>query len=245
MVKFVLDEVYLPFHPPQRIANNTVMNWTIPNILTVIRLLAAPTVALMFLYFTRPYADWFALVLFVSAAFTDWLDGYLARSWKQETKLGAMLDPIADKAMVVIALMVIIGFSSWSAWLVLPATVILFREVFVSGLREFLGDTAGTLKVTKLAKWKTTLQMVAISVLFSQGVFEHYFGMSIMGMDEGTVNAILIGDESDIFGLGWKLASAQWSGQIGLILLWIAAALTAITGVDYFRKSIPYLKDNE
>jgi CDP-diacylglycerol--glycerol-3-phosphate 3-phosphatidyltransferase len=221
------------------------MNWTIPNILTVIRLLAAPMVALMFLYFTRPYADWFALLLFVSAAFTDWLDGYLARSWKQETKLGAMLDPIADKAMVVIALMVIIGFSSWSGWLVLPATVILFREVFVSGLREFLGDTAGTLKVTKLAKWKTTLQMIAIAVLFSQGVFEHYFGMSIMGMDDSTINAILSGEEKDIFGLGWKLAGAQWSGQIGLILLWVAAALTAITGIDYFRKAIPFLKDNE
>jgi cardiolipin synthase len=221
------------------------MNWTIPNILTVIRLLAAPMVALMFLYFTRPYADWFALVLFVSAAFTDWLDGYLARSWKQETKLGAMLDPIADKAMVVIALMVIIGFSSWSGWLVLPATVILFREVFVSGLREFLGDTAGTLKVTKLAKWKTTLQMVAIAVLFSQGVFEHYFVMSIIGMDDGIVNAILSGDEPDNLGLGWKLAGAQWSGQIGLWLLWIAAALTAITGIDYFRKAIPHLKDSE
>lgn len=221
------------------------MNWTIPNILTVIRLLAAPMVALMFLYFTRPYADWFALVLFVSAAFTDWLDGYLARSWKQETKLGAMLDPIADKAMVVIALMVIIGFSSWSGWLVLPATVILFREVFVSGLREFLGDTAGTLKVTQLAKWKTTLQMVAIAVLFSQGVFEHYLGMSIIGMDEDIVASILLGDEPDHLGLGWKLAGAQWSGQIGLLLLWIAAALTAITGVDYFRKAIPHLKDNK
>jgi cardiolipin synthase len=221
------------------------MNWTIPNILTAIRLGAAPMVALMFLYFTRPYADWFALVLFVSAAFTDWLDGYLARSWKQETKLGAMLDPIADKAMVVIALMVIIGFSSWSGWLVLPATVILFREVFVSGLREFLGDTAGTLKVTQLAKWKTTLQMVAIAVLFSQGVFEHYFGMSIMGMDEGMVNAILSGEEKDHLGLGWKLAGAQWSGQVGLLLLWVAAALTLITGIDYFRKSIPYLKDND
>ncbi len=221
------------------------MNWTIPNILTAIRLVAAPMVALMFLYFTRPYADWFALILFVSAALTDWLDGYLARSWRQETKLGAMLDPIADKAMVVIALMVIIGFSSWSGWLVLPATVILFREVFVSGLREFLGDTAGTLKVTKLAKWKTTLQMVAIAVLFSQGVFEHYFGMSIMGMDEGIVNAILSGDEPDRLGLGWKLLGAQWSGQIGLLLLWIAAALTAITGIDYFRKAIPHLKDAE
>ena len=221
------------------------MNWTIPNILTAIRLVAAPMVALMFLYFTRPYADWFALILFVSAALTDWLDGYLARSWRQETKLGAMLDPIADTAMVVIALMVIIGFSSWSGWLVLPATVILFREVFVSGLREFLGDTAGTLKVTKLAKWKTTLQMVAIAVLFSQGVFEHYFGMSIMGMDEGIVNAILSGDEPDRLGLGWKLLGAQWSGQIGLLLLWIAAALTAITGIDYFRKAIPHLKDAE
>jgi CDP-diacylglycerol--glycerol-3-phosphate 3-phosphatidyltransferase len=141
--------------------------------------------------------------------------------------------------------MVIIGFSSWSGWLVLPATVILFREVFVSGLREFLGDTAGTLKVTKLAKWKTTLQMVAIAVLFSQGVFEHYFGMSIIGMDEGIVNAILSGDEPDHLGLGWKLIGAQWSGQIGLVLLWIAAALTAITGIDYFRKAIPYLKDAE
>ena len=220
------------------------MNWTIPNILTVIRLGAAPMVAVMFLYFTRPYADWFALILFVSAAITDWFDGYLARNWHQETKLGAMLDPIADKAMVVIALMVIIGFSSWSGWLVLPATVILFREVFVSGLREFLGDTAGTLKVTKLAKWKTTLQMVAIAVLFSQGVFEHYFGMSIQGMDDGTVSAILSGQTPDDLGLVWKLHGAQLSGTLGLWLLWIAAALTLITGVDYFRKALPHLKDD-
>lgn len=220
------------------------MNMTIPNMLTVLRLLAAPGVAVMFLYFTRPYADWFALCLFVLAALTDWVDGYLARAWKQETKLGAMLDPIADKAMVVIALMVIVGFSSWSAWLVLPATVILFREVFVSGLREFLGDTAGTLKVTKLAKWKTTAQMVAIAVLFSQGVFEHYFGMSIIGMDDGIVNAILAGEQEDMHGLIWKLQGARWSGTIGLWLLWLAAALTLITGWDYFRKALPHLKDD-
>ena len=124
------------------------MIWNLPNILTVLRLLAAPALAVMFLFFSRPYADWFALVLFVSAAITDWFDGYLARSWKQETKMGAMLDPIADKAMVVIALMILVGYSTshWTAWLVLPATVILFREVFVSGLREYLGDTAGTLR---------------------------------------------------------------------------------------------------
>ena len=219
------------------------MTLTIPNILTVFRLLAAPGVAVMFLYFTRPYADWFALLLFIGAAITDWFDGHLARSWKQETKLGAMLDPIADKAMVVIALMVIVGYSSYSPWLVLPATVILFREVFVSGLREYLGDTAGTLKVTQLAKWKTTAQMVAIAVLFSQGVFEHYFGMSVFGMDETMVIDILEGREEDVLGLKWKLTGMEWAGFVGLWLLWIAAALTFVTGYDYFKKSIPYLKD--
>ena len=221
------------------------MRWTIPNILTTLRLLAAPGVAIMFLYFTRPYADWCALVLFVGAAITDWFDGYLARLWGQESKLGAMLDPIADKAMVVIALMVIVGYSSMSPWLVLPTTVILFREVFVSGLREFLGDTAGTLKVTKLAKWKTTLQMVAIATLFSQGVFEHYFGMSIFGMDNATVAAIIEGTEEDLHGLWWKLRGMIWAGNIGLGLLWVAAALTLITGVDYLAKAWQHLKDPE
>lgn len=216
----------------------------IPNLLTVLRLLSAPAVAVMFLYFTRPYADWFALMLFIVASITDWFDGFLARTWKQETKLGAMLDPIADKAMVVIALMVIVGYSSMSPWLVLPATVILFREVFVSGLREFLGDTAGTLKVTKLAKWKTTAQMVAIAILFSQGVFEHYLGMSAYGMDSALVNDILTGAEEDLHGLQWKFSGMIWAGRIGLVLLWVASILTLITGVDYFLKARPYLRDN-
>ncbi|WP_138936152.1 CDP-diacylglycerol--glycerol-3-phosphate 3-phosphatidyltransferase [Roseovarius arcticus] len=220
------------------------MTMTVPNILTLLRLVAAPGLAVMFLYFTRPYADWFALILFISAAITDWFDGYLARSWKQETRLGAMLDPIADKAMVVIALMVIVGYSPMSPWLVLPATVILFREVFVSGLREFLGDTAGTLRVTKLAKWKTTAQMVAIATLFSQGVFEHYFGMSTFGMDEAMVDAILSGAEEDVLGLRWKLAGMHYTWYAGLLLLWLAAILTLISGVDYLMKALPFLKDD-
>ncbi|MFY0622940.1 MAG: CDP-diacylglycerol--glycerol-3-phosphate 3-phosphatidyltransferase [Pelagimonas sp.] len=220
------------------------MKLTLPNLLTVLRLLAAPGVAVMFLYFHRPFADWAALLLFVSAAITDWFDGHLARAWKQETKLGAMLDPIADKAMVVIALMVIVGYSSMSPWLVLPSTVILFREVFVSGLREFLGDTAGTLKVTKLAKWKTTAQMVAIATLFAQGVFEHYLGMSAFGMDHAMFEAIMNGAEEDVLGLRWKHAGMLWTGDIGLALLWIAAALTLITGWDYFRKALPHLKED-
>ncbi|WP_170415262.1 CDP-diacylglycerol--glycerol-3-phosphate 3-phosphatidyltransferase [Ruegeria atlantica] len=222
------------------------MKWNLPNILTVLRLLAAPGLAVMFLYFTRPYADWFALILFLTAAITDWFDGYLARAWKQETKIGAMLDPIADKAMVVIALMILVGYSTehWTPWLVLPATVILFREVFVSGLREYLGDTAGTLKVTKLAKWKTTAQMVAIAILFSQGIFEHYFVMATFGMDAATMDLVLTGQLEDLNHMRWHLEAMFWSGRIGLWLLWIAAALTLITGYDYLRKAMPHLKES-
>ncbi len=219
------------------------MNWNIPNILTLLRLIAAPGVAIMFLYFNRPLADWFALVLFVTAAFTDFLDGYLARAWKQESKLGAMLDPIADKAMVIIALVVITGFSGMNPWILLPATLIIFREVFVSGLREFLGETAGLLKVTQLAKWKTTVQMVAISVLFAKGAFEHYLIERSTGMDDATFDAILDGTLDDPLGLrmlslGWDIS---WFGGIGL--LWLAMVLTVLSGADYFRKSIPFLKD--
>ena len=149
-------------------------------------------------------ADWFALGLFVVAAITDFVDGYLARAWKQESKIGAMLDPIADKAMVIIALLVITGFNGMNPWILLPATLILFREVFVSGLREYLGDTAGLLKVTNLAKWKTTLQMVALAVLFSTGAFEHYLGMQSFGMDAQIVDQVFAGELPDELGLIWK-----------------------------------------
>lgn len=211
------------------------MRWTLPNILTVLRLLAAPGLAIMFLYFARPWADWFALVLFVGAAVTDWIDGYVARSWKQESRFGAMLDPIADKAMVLIALLVIVGYSSMSPWLVLPATVIVFREVFVSGLREFLGAEASLLKVTNLAKWKTTAQMVAIAVLFSRDIFLYHMIERSEGMAGDTAAVVA--------NAGWLAPARDVAGGVGVTLLWIAAALTLVTGWDYFRKSLPFLKD--
>jgi CDP-diacylglycerol--glycerol-3-phosphate 3-phosphatidyltransferase len=156
-----------------------------------------------------------------------------------------MLDPIADKAMVVIALLIIVGYSSMSPWLVLPATIIVFREVFVLGLREFLGDTAGTLKVTKLAKWKTSAQMVAIATLFSQGIFEHHFALSISSLEnsnEGQQLALKIDGASRLW---WSFRGMVWSSYIGLWLLWIAAGLTLITGLDYFVKALPYLRDEK
>jgi CDP-diacylglycerol--glycerol-3-phosphate 3-phosphatidyltransferase len=134
----------LIFPHPHSPARHSALQWNIPNTLTVLRLLVAPGFAVMFLHFHRPWADWFALTLFVGAAITDWFDGYLARLWKQESKFGTMFDPIADKAMVVIAIRVITGYNGMNLWLILPATIILFRAVFVSGLREFLGAKAVT-----------------------------------------------------------------------------------------------------
>ena len=219
------------------------MTWNIPNTLTILRLLAAPGLVVMFLYFNRPFADLFALVLFLIAAVTDWFDGFLARLWNQQSRFGTMLDPIADKAMVVIALMVITGFQGMNPWILLPATVIIFREVFVSGLREFLGAKASLLAVTRLAKWKTTAQMVSIATLFSTGVFEHYFGMHSFGMDIDLIRSILNGQEDDILGLRWKYWGMNYSWTVGVVLLWAAAGLTLVTGWDYYRKSIPYLRD--
>lgn len=204
------------------------MRWTLPNILTLMRLCAAPAVPLMFLYFQRPWADWAALTLFLLAAITDWFDGYLARAWKQESRFGAAMDPIADKAMVVIALVVITGYSGMNPWLILPVTVILFREVFVSGLREFLGDQSRKLAVTNLAKWKTTLQMVAISVLF--------LGTGLSYVEQGQPPRV--GET----GIIWSGSLDAVANHVGLILIWIAAGLTAWTGWDYFVKALPYLR---
>lgn len=205
------------------------MRWTLPNTLTILRLAAAPLVPLMFFFLSRPFADFAALALFMIAAITDWFDGYLARAWKMESRFGAAMDPIADKAMVIIAVVVITGYSGMNPWLILPSTVILFREVFVSGLREFLGDKARLLKVTRLAKWKTTAQMVAIAILFLGTGLNYY----------ETGHPPLVGETK----LPWSDSWSDLATQIGLLLIWVAAALTAITGWDYFDKARPYLRD--
>jgi CDP-diacylglycerol--glycerol-3-phosphate 3-phosphatidyltransferase len=217
------------------------MPWNLPNILTIMRLIAAPGIAILFLYFNRPFADWFALVLFGLAAITDFFDGYLARAWKQESRLGAMLDPIADKAMVVIALLVITGYSGMDPWLILPATAILFREVFVSGLREFLGDAAGLLKVTKLAKWKTTAQMTAIAVLFLAMGLEYVREASALRANAQLINSLRDIGTQDLNVVDVARMGGNMVWQLGLAMIWIAAILTVITGADYFRKALPHL----
>ena len=221
------------------------MTVTTPTILTLLRLLASPALAVVFMVLPRPLADWVALFLFVGVSATDWIDGYLARAWNQVSRLGTMLDPIADKAMVTSALLTLCAVSSLNWAILFPAILILFREVFISGLREFLADVAGTLAVTLMAKWKTTAQMVAIGVLFAHGIAEHHAGLSAVGMDPAMVAAVLSGKIVDTGDFGWWLEVARWFGVIGLALLWLAAILTVWTGMDYFRKAVPHLKEPE
>ncbi len=138
---------------------------SLPNLLTLSRILAIPIVVATF-YVPGDYARWFACALFSAAGVTDWLDGHMARRWSQQSELGRFLDPIADKLLVAATLFMLVAMGRLSTeWALLPALVILCREILVSGLREYLAELRVGLPVSRLAKWKTAIQMVAIGVL--------------------------------------------------------------------------------
>ena len=137
---------------------------SLPNLLTLSRILAIPVVVASF-YVQGDYARWFACALFSAAGVTDWLDGHMARRWAQQSELGRFLDPIADKLLVAATLFMLVATDRLSSGAILPALVILCREILVSGLREYLAELRVGLPVSKLAKWKTAIQMVAIGVL--------------------------------------------------------------------------------
>ena len=136
----------------------------VPNQITIARILAIIPIVWLVMQ-GDPTLRMVALVIYIIAAASDWLDGYLARAWDQYSALGRMLDPIADKLLVGILIATLAWDGSLSALDMIPACAILFREFFVSGLREFLGNTKVVLNVTWLAKWKTTLQLVALAVV--------------------------------------------------------------------------------
>lgn len=141
----------------------------VPNLITIARILAIiPIVAL--LMSGDQTLRLIALIIYVVAAASDWLDGYLARAWNQYSPLGRMLDPIADKLLVGILIAALAWDGSLAAWDMVPACAILFREFFVSGLREFLGNTEIVLPVSWLAKWKTTIQLVSLAVVLLERI---------------------------------------------------------------------------
>ena len=137
---------------------------TLPNLLTLSRIVAIPLVIVTF-YMPPPYGPWIGCALFALAGFTDWLDGRLARLWKQQSELGRFLDPIADKLLVAAILFMLAALQRISHWAIFPALVILSREILVSGLREHLATLKVLVPSSRLAKWKTGIQMGAIGVL--------------------------------------------------------------------------------
>ena len=182
----------------------------IPNILTIGRIIIVPFFVLAF-YLPGFYGDLTAFALFVIASFTDFLDGMLARMMGEESKLGELLDPIADKIIVATALILLVMTGTIRHYEVIAAIIILTREILISGLREFLARGQIKLPVTNLAKLKTFLQMVAISLLLTGE----------------TGNKIL----------NFQDYNAQ---TIGIILLWLSAFLTLYTGYEYLRKGIDH-----
>jgi cardiolipin synthase (CMP-forming) len=140
----------------------------LPNILTYARLAAVPALtAVMFFGKGDDTTNWIALAVFAVAAVTDFLDGYLARAWAQQSLIGRLLDPIADKLIVGAALLMLVADQTISGWSLWAALIILSREILVSGLREFLAELNVTVAVSRLAKWKTTVQMIALCFLLA------------------------------------------------------------------------------
>ncbi len=148
-----------PLSPRQQV-------WNLPNCLTYGRIAAVPVVMLCLLG-DKLWLNWLALAIYIAAAVSDFFDGYLARVWDQSSSLGRMLDPIADKLLVAACLLTMAAEGMVAGVHIWAAVVILSREILVSGLREFLAEIRVSVPVTKLAKWKTTAQMVAVGVLIT------------------------------------------------------------------------------
>src|SRR5262245_46694474 len=140
---------------------------SLPNVLTYLRILAVPAVVLCLFLIPGDNGRWWALAVYIAACLTDWLDGFLARVWRQQSLLGRMLDPIADKLLVGTTLLVLTHDQTISRPHLAAAVIILCREILVSGLREFLAELNVKVHVPQPAKWKTTLQMVALGILLA------------------------------------------------------------------------------
>ena len=185
---------------------------SLPNLLTLSRIFAVPI--LVFLLWRPAPLDYaITFILYCIVGITDYFDGYLARAQGRISRLGQFLDPIADKIMVAAVIIMLVSTRNHSgdpvihSFHIIPALVILLREIIVSGLREFLADLRVSVPVTALAKWKTTFQLVALGALILGGAFP----------------------------------GQPWIHTVGLASLWVAAALTLVTGYDYLRLGIKHM----
>ena len=189
------------------------MKLKIPNILTIGRIILVPIFVITF-YLPGVLGDLIPFFIFVLASFTDFLDGLLARRYKEESKLGELLDPIADKIIVAAALVLLVMNESIRGYEVIAAIIILTREILISGLREFLARSKISMPVTSLAKFKTFIQMFAIAILLTGES-----GNAIINFQDYNAHTV------------------------GIVLLWLSAFLTLYTGYDYVKKGIDHAYD--
>lgn len=160
--------------------NLRIAQTTVPNFLTIIRIALIPVVVGLF-YFDRPLSNWIVASIFILACITDYLDGYFARTLKQTSNFGMFLDPVADKLLVAATLLMLVGFGRIQGFSLIPAVIILCREMLVSGLREFLAEARVSVPVTRLAKWKTTIQMIALTLLIIEDIPGFFLPIAIFG----------------------------------------------------------------
>jgi cardiolipin synthase len=192
----------------------------LPNVLTYARIAAVPAVVACMYWQSilqgSLWLRWIALAIFIAAGITDFLDGYFARMWDQQSSFGRMLDPIADKLLVASCLLMLAADDTIKGWTVWAAIVILCREILVSGLREYLAELRVSVPVTKLAKWKTTVQLVAI-------------GFLLAGPAGDEVTSMMLTRPTRLI------------TEVGIGLLWLSALVTLYTGWDYFRAGVRHL----
>ena len=186
-----------------------------PNLLTIIRIIFASLIALILIFFDSKFAYLISFILFCLAGMTDFFDGWLARRKNQISDLGRMLDPIADKILVISTLVILMSNNVIESYNIIAALIIIYREIFISGLREFLGDKSSVIKVTNLAKLKTTIQFIAILSFLGSQIINDYF------MYTHVINI--------------------FNSFICTFLIWMTSFISLLTGFNYIKSAHNYL----
>ena len=183
-----------------------------PNLLTVLRIIFASLIALILIFFDSKIAYFISFILFSLAGITDYFDGWLARKKGQISDLGRMLDPIADKILVISTFIILMSNNVIEGFNAIAAFIIIYREIFISGLREFLGNKSLVVKVTKLAKWKTAIQFITILVFLGSQVINNFYMYT------------------DIINIFIEFTCT--------LLIWITSLISLYTGINYLRTGI-------
>ena len=186
-----------------------------PNLLTVLRIIFASLIALILIFFDSKIAYFISFILFSLAGVTDYFDGWLARKKGQISDLGRMLDPIADKILVISTFIILMTNNVIEGFNAIAALIIIYREIFISGLREFLGNKSLVVKVTKLAKWKTAIQFITILVFLGSQVINNFYMYT------------------DIINIFIEFTCT--------LLIWITSLISLYTGINYLRTSYVHL----